>query len=85
MATQGRTDTAQSILERHRAELHRLPGVVATGVGAPSAEDAGSEPVIQVFVESSGDIARVRGEVEAIMPGVAVDYLVMSVPDAQSS
>ena len=55
-------DTSQLVrkLDRHREQLHALPGVVGTGVGLSD-----GRPVVQIFVagRGGGELERAIGEI----------------------
>jgi anti-sigma factor RsiW len=65
-----------AILDRNRNELHRLPGVIGTGVGLSSETDHPSHPVIQVFVRSPQDAPEVRRRVQGVLPQAPVEIVV---------
>jgi hypothetical protein len=76
MSREDRLEELTATLDRHRSELHGLPGVVATGVGLSSDTGHPIDPVIQVFVISSEDVEEVRRRVQSILPDDAVEIVV---------
>jgi hypothetical protein len=64
-----------TVLDRSRAKLHALPGVVATGIGYGE-ERSGAGLVIQVFVRSDEDITSLRHIVDALVPDVPTELRV---------
>ena len=65
-----------AVLDRHRAALRTLPGVVGTGVGLE--EDAASpeDVAVQVFVRDRADVARVRRQARSILGQVPLAVIV---------
>jgi hypothetical protein len=58
---------ATRLLERHREELHAIPGVIGTGVGRRQFPPGSEDIVIQIFVVRMEDIAGVVESVSRIL------------------
>ncbi len=71
-----RQQEALAQLERHRAALHAIPGVVGTGIGLGSDNPAPDAVVIQVFVRSSDQLKAVRQRVSDILGASEAEILV---------
>lgn len=57
-------DELTALLDRHRVELHALPGVLSVGV----TERAG-EPVVELLVARDADVTSIRPAVESLLAG----------------
>jgi hypothetical protein len=66
-------------LRRHEPALRAIPGVTGSGIGL-AAESR--QPVIQVFVGSSGTSQAVADAVAAVLGSRAFEVVVMSPPSA---
>ena len=76
MATNEKVEQASKLLERHRKDLEKLPGVVGTGIGLPSAHASANEIVVQVFVRSEADVSEVQKKTGALMGDSHVKVIV---------
>jgi hypothetical protein len=76
MSGDDRSGELARALDDHRNELQRLPGVVGTGVGIPTAADRPPHPVIQVFVRSPEDVEDVRRWVQRILHETPAEVVV---------
>jgi hypothetical protein len=54
-------------LDRHRGQLMSLPGVRNVGVGPRTLVDPDADVVVQIFVESSDEVDRVRERASEIL------------------
>jgi hypothetical protein len=54
-------------LDRHRGQLMSLPGVRNVGVGPRTLVDPAADVVVQIFVESSDEVDRVRERASEIL------------------
>ncbi len=73
-----------ALLDQNREALHRLPGVVGSGVGRDAATP-GEREMIHVYVAPGTDFDFIRREAEHLLQiSSGVDVIAMEMPEADS-
>lgn len=65
-----------AVLDRHRAALQALPGVVGSGVGISQDAQSTDDVTVQVFVGDPADVMPVRDQARAILGQVPLEVVV---------
>lgn len=73
----------ERLLERHREQLHALPGVSGTGLGFRTS--GSREVVVQVFVRPGTDTQALASTVRSLLGTAAVEIVSMPTPEGLAS
>lgn len=65
------TDHLEQVIEQHREEIHRIPGVVGTAVGYRTEQE--EDLALILYYRSPGEPVDIRRRVQAIIPDEPIE------------